>query len=146
MPTFILKSYQQAALNQLKAFLQAAQRTGAARAFGALVGRTYQSEPFGEVPSVCLRIPTGGGKTLLAAHAVPLLAAQWRATDALVAVWLVAAVEYKGAHLLSDPYEIEKRQVGELWARKAQGRCLFGYITKNRDGQDMAAQLKARLA
>jgi type III restriction enzyme len=89
MPTFTLKSYQQAALNQLKEFLQAAQHTGAARAFGALVGRTYQSEPFGEVPSVCLRIPTGGGKTLLAAHAVPLLAAQWRATDAPVAVWLV---------------------------------------------------------
>lgn len=89
MPTFTLKSYQQAALNQLKAFLQAAQHTGAARAFGAWVGRTYPAEPFGEVPSVCLRLPTGGGKALLVVHAVPLLGAQWRASDAPVAVWLM---------------------------------------------------------
>jgi type III restriction enzyme len=58
----------------------------------------------------------------------------------------LAAVEYKGAHLINDPYEIEKRHIGELWARNSQGRCLFGTITKNRDGQDMAAQLKALLA
>ncbi|MCZ2089178.1 MAG: DEAD/DEAH box helicase family protein, partial [Burkholderiales bacterium] len=41
------------------------------------------------MPCVCLRIPTGGGKTLLAAHAVPLLARHWRASDAPVVVWLV---------------------------------------------------------
>ncbi|HRO53026.1 MAG TPA: DEAD/DEAH box helicase family protein, partial [Alicycliphilus sp.] len=34
-------------------------------------------------------IPTGGGKTVLAAHAVPLLAREWAAVDAPVAVWLV---------------------------------------------------------
>jgi type III restriction enzyme len=52
---------------------------GPARAFGELAGRPYNPEPFGEVPCVCLRIPTGGGKTVLAAHAVPLLARAWRA-------------------------------------------------------------------
>ena len=90
MSTLTLKSYQQAALDTLAAFAQAAQVGGAARAFEALAGRPYQSEPFGpDVPCVCLRIPTGGGKTLLAAHAVPLLARHWRASDAPVAVWLV---------------------------------------------------------
>jgi len=90
MSTLPLKSYQQAALDTLTAFAQAAQVGGAARAFEALAGRPYQSEPFGpDVPCVCLRIPTGGGKTLLAAHAVPLLARHWRASDAPVAVWLV---------------------------------------------------------
>jgi len=53
----------------------------------------------------------------------------------------IAVVEYKGAHLLSDPYEIEKRQVGELWARTSGGRCLFGYVVKDRAGVGMAAQL-----
>lgn len=53
----------------------------------------------------------------------------------------IAVVEYKGAHLLNDPYEIEKRQIGELWARNSQGKCLFGLITKDRDGLDVSGQL-----
>jgi type III restriction enzyme len=89
MPQITLKSYQQAALNALGAFARAAQMKGPALAYGELVGPPYNPEPFGEVPCVCLRIPTGGGKTVMAAHAVPLLAREWRATDAPVAVWLV---------------------------------------------------------
>lgn len=58
----------------------------------------------------------------------------------------LAVVEYKGAHLLNDPYEIEKRQIGELWALKSQGRCLFGQIAKQRDGVGMSGQLDALLA
>ena len=58
----------------------------------------------------------------------------------------IAIVEYKGAHLVNDPYEIEKRQIGELWARKSQGKCLFEQITKERDGLGTAAQLDALLA
>ena len=30
----------------------------------------YKSQFFGEVPFVCIKIPTGGGKTLVASHAV----------------------------------------------------------------------------
>ena len=58
----------------------------------------------------------------------------------------IAVVEYKGAHLLNDPYEIEKRQIGELWARKSGRRCLFGQIVKERDGVGMSGQLDALLA
>ncbi len=89
MTTLTLKSYQQAALDSLAAFARCAQLKGPALAFGELVGRPYNPEPFGEVPCVCLRIPTGGGKTIMAAHAVPLLAREWRATDAPVVLWLV---------------------------------------------------------
>jgi type III restriction enzyme len=89
MPTLNLKSYQQAALDSLVIFARAAQRKGPAMAFGEQVGRPYNPDPFGEVPCVCLRVPTGGGKTLIAAHAVRVLAAEWCATDAPVALWLV---------------------------------------------------------
>jgi type III restriction enzyme len=89
MTSLTLKSYQQAALDALGAFARAAQMTGPALAFGERVGRPYNPDPFGAVPCVCLRIPTGGGKTVMAAHALPLLAREWRATDAPVAVWLV---------------------------------------------------------
>ena len=89
MTTLSLKSYQQTALDALAAFARAAQIKGPGLAFGELVGRPYNPDPFGEVPCVCLRIPTGGGKTLLAAHAIKVLAQEWRATDAPVTVWLV---------------------------------------------------------
>ena len=89
MTTLALKSYQQAALDALAAFARAAQLKGPALAFRELVGRTYNPDAFGDVPCVCLRIPTGGGKTLLAAHAVATLARDWQATDAPVALWLV---------------------------------------------------------
>ena len=89
MTSFTLKSYQQTALDTLAAFARATALKGPALAFGELVGRTYNAGVFGEVPCVCLRIPTGGGKTVMAAHAVPLLAREWRATDAPVTIWLV---------------------------------------------------------
>ena len=89
MTTITLKSYQQAALDSLAALARAAQLQGPALGFRALTGRPYNADAFGEVPCVCLRIPTGGGKTVMAAHAVPLLARTWCANDAPVAVWLV---------------------------------------------------------
>ena len=89
MTTLALKSYQQAALDALTAFARTAQVKGPALAFGELVGRPYNPDAFGAVPCVCLRIPTGGGKTLLAAHAVATLAREWQASDAPVALWLV---------------------------------------------------------
>ncbi|MEO7954692.1 MAG: DEAD/DEAH box helicase family protein, partial [Polaromonas sp.] len=89
MTSLSLKSYQQAALDALATFARAAQLKGPALAFGELVGRSYNADAFGEVPCVCLRIPTGGGKTLLAAHAVATLAREWQASDAPVVLWLV---------------------------------------------------------
>lgn len=58
----------------------------------------------------------------------------------------VALLEFKGAHLQNDPYEIEKRQVGELWARASAGRARFGWLTMERDGRGLAQQLDAALA
>ena len=34
----------------------------------------------------------------------------------------------------ADPYEAEKRQIGELWASKGNGKCVFGQVSKERDG------------
>lgn len=41
------------------------------------------------VPSVCLKIPTGGGKTLLAAHAVSRLLGQWNRSNKGFVLWIV---------------------------------------------------------
>jgi len=58
----------------------------------------------------------------------------------------VALLEYKGAHLQNDPYEIEKSQVGALWAQTSGGRAVFGWLTKQQDGKTLAQQLDAVLA
>ena len=90
MTSLTLKSYQQTALDTLAVFAQTAQTQSCAPAFAALAGQPYNADAFGtQLPCVCLRIPTGGGKTILAAHAVPLLAREWCHSDAPVAVWLV---------------------------------------------------------
>ena len=41
------------------------------------------------MPTVCLRIPTGGGKTLLASHAIVRIARTWAQRSHPVALWLV---------------------------------------------------------
>lgn len=90
MTPISLKTYQQAAIDTLAAFARAARVKGPASAFNEQAGRPWHAGAFGDdLPCVCLRIPTGGGKTVLAAHAVPLLAREWAAVDAPVAVWLV---------------------------------------------------------
>jgi type III restriction enzyme len=58
----------------------------------------------------------------------------------------VALLEYKGAHLLNDPYEIEKSQVGALWAQTSAGKAVFGWLTKRQDGKSLAQQLDTVLA
>jgi type III restriction enzyme len=104
MPAFSLKTYQTQALASLERFLAVALQTGSLQTAWAAemerqapprepgerwVPAPYRSQPFGETPCVCLRIPTGGGKTLLAAHAIPLMARCWRRADFPVALWLV---------------------------------------------------------
>lgn len=87
-----LKHYQQLALGTLEAFLRATRHKPVAQAFAQVVaqqGRADVYQPlFGEVPTVCLRVPTGGGKTLLAAHSVALAGRAVLDTEAPVALWL----------------------------------------------------------
>lgn len=41
------------------------------------------------MPYVCLRVPTGGGKTLLACHTVRLAMREFMRADSAVVLWLV---------------------------------------------------------
>lgn len=55
----------------------------------------------------------------------------------------VAVIEYKGAHLVGLASEIEKRQVGELWAKLSSGKCMFGQVVLQREGMNMQQQINA---
>lgn len=52
-------------------------------------------------------------------------------------------VEYKGGHIEGMAKEVEKRQVGELWAKASGGRCVFVSITKQ--ATTMTAQIDAAI-
>ena len=94
-----LKRYQRAALDALQSFLERARENDDAKSAFAVakaslaLGR-YDSayRPLAALPQtpyVCIRIPTGGGKTILGAHAVKLAGASYLERDFPVALWLV---------------------------------------------------------
>ncbi|HUT21870.1 MAG TPA: DEAD/DEAH box helicase family protein [Candidatus Bipolaricaulota bacterium] len=65
-----LKKYQQSALDKLKAYLKGIEAVGPKYAFMGETDRPYHGDFFGDVPFVCVKIPTGGGKTLVGCHAI----------------------------------------------------------------------------
>ena len=79
----LLKNYQRAALEKLERFLNECTLFGAKTAFEAVASgddnpyaKAGYKPPQGiaDCPHVCLRLPTGGGKTLLAARAIAKVA------------------------------------------------------------------------
>jgi type III restriction enzyme len=89
-----LKVYQEESLAELSAFLAAARETDAERAFNALrrPSGSYKEIPGWReskaFPYVCIRIPTGGGKTLLAAHSVGRVCRDYLHAERRVVLWL----------------------------------------------------------
>jgi len=85
-----LKTYQRAALDKLADYLRVASIEGAKHAFIEIADRPYHSVPqLPELPYVCLRIPTGGGKTLMACHAVSIATQELLHQEKGVVLWLV---------------------------------------------------------
>jgi len=94
--TFALKQYQQQSLAKLETYLQACLSMTPPEAFAHAITEhepeaiipTYTSRFGSQVPCVCLRVPTGGGKTLMAAHSVALAGRSLMHSQAPVALWL----------------------------------------------------------
>lgn len=97
-----LKHYQSDTLAVLRRFFEEARVAGPKGAYEAITrepeqakrlgryGGTYK--PLGDlsaVPYVCLRLPTGGGKTVLGAHAVGIARDAWVEKDYPMVLWLV---------------------------------------------------------
>jgi type III restriction enzyme len=53
----------------------------------------------------------------------------------------VLVVEYKGDHISGMAKEIEKGQVGNVWAERSGGQALFAMVFKNLEGMNMTQQL-----
>ena len=89
--TFELRHYQKEALRALRSYLGKVPLMGAKTAFYDVTSAPYRPAPFvnEETPYVCLRIPTGGGKTVVAAHAVGITAREYLQVDNPMVLWLV---------------------------------------------------------
>ncbi len=113
-----LKQYQIDTLAILRRFLEEARISGPKSAYENIVaepeqamrlgryGRTYT--PLVELPIapyVCLRLPTGGGKTVLAAHAVAIARDAWVEKDYPMVLWLVPSntIRLQTAEALKNP-------------------------------------------
>lgn len=89
-----LKGYQSDTLTELAAYLKDARKTDAERAFNSKrrPSGSYRAIPGWReskvFPYVCVRIPTGGGKTLLAAHAVGSICKNYLELERQVVLWL----------------------------------------------------------
>lgn len=116
-----LKEYQQKALDALAAYFQTTVQLGSADdAYYRITrqmhgqGIAYRRAPgLLDMPYVCVRIPTGGGKTLVACHALGLAARELLRTDKPLALWLVPsnAILEQTLHALKERTHPYRRAV-----------------------------------
>ncbi len=57
----------------------------------------------------------------------------------------VFVAEYKGEHLRSVPKEIEKSQVGKVWAERSGRRCVFAMLFRTENGLNLTQQIDVAL-
>jgi len=85
-----IREYQQASLNTLARYLKATATHGAQKAFVLETGRPYRPvKDLEDLPYVCLRVPTGGGKTFMACETLGIAAREYLHVERTVCLWLV---------------------------------------------------------
>lgn len=97
-----LKQYQSDTLSVLRRFFEEARVAGPKGAYEAITKEPEQARRLGRyggaytplaelpaVPYVCLRLPTGGGKTILGAHSIGIARDAWVEKDYPMVLWLV---------------------------------------------------------
>lgn len=69
-----LKKYQKETLDKIGEFIKELEKQTPAHAFMNITEKPYKKEFFGEsIPFICVKIPTGGGKTFVAAHSIEII-------------------------------------------------------------------------
>jgi type III restriction enzyme len=120
-----LKVYQQRALSSLAQFLEDTRLTGPASAFEKNVDpglvTTYKPMPGMEAtPYVCLRIPTGGGKTVMGAHIIQAAGDAYLERTYPLVMWMVPTTQIKTQTLeaFKDPRHPYRQELDEAFGGK----------------------------
>ncbi len=117
-----LKLYQQRALGSLERFFEAARLGGAAHAFAAcvdegLVDRYRPMPGLPGVPYACLRIPTGGGKTVMGAHIIQAAGRALLERQFPLVMWMVPTTRIKAQTLAAfrDPRHAYRQELDDAF-------------------------------
>ncbi len=95
---FQLKEYQQKTLDKLEEYLKRARLFGAKIAFAELTNNKSEYKAIKtleETPYICLRLPTGGGKTFLSAHSIGIASKNYLEQDFPIVLWLTPSTIIK---------------------------------------------------
>ncbi len=128
MASFQPKAYQQGVLDSVERYFRACHdEQDADKAFYTVTkdlwqrGSPYRALPgfSPEMPYFCLRVPTGGGKTWLAAKAVRLVNSELLRTEHSLVLWLVPSnaireQTLKGLRGMDHPYHLALREAGPI--------------------------------
>lgn len=130
-----LKDYQKASLATLRRFFEEARITGPKVAYEAVTAepdlaarlRGYAAgyrpiEALPDMPYVCLRLPTGGGKTILAAHSIAVARDAWLEKDYPLVLWLVPTntIRIQTVEALKNPRHPYRRVVDEAFGGRVR--------------------------
>ena len=117
-----LKSYQRRALDSLERYFEAARLGDAEAAFAQTLDQgladEYKPMPgLPSVPYVCLRIPTGGGKTVMGAHIIQSAARTLLEREFPLVLWLVPTTQIKAQTLdaFRDPRHPYRQELDEAF-------------------------------
>jgi len=114
-----LKKYQQSAIETLKEYLKELQKVGTKYAFMGITNKPYNPDFFADIPFVCVKIPTGGGKTMVACHATQELmkTALANKLDKGIVMWFVPSEAIKTQTLkkFKDKNDPHRRALDEAF-------------------------------
>lgn len=130
-----LKQYQTDTLSILRRFFEEARVAGPKQAYEAITkepdqakrlgryGGTYTAlEALPNVPYVCLRLPTGGGKTILGAHAISIARGAWVEKEYPMVLWLVPSntIRLQTAEALKNSRHPYRQAMDEAFAGRVR--------------------------
>ncbi len=112
------KKYQQKTIDKLKIFLKDLDKDKPEFAFMHLTKQPYKDEFFGEeVPFICIKIPTGGGKTLVGCNSVNEIMSSFlkEKMDKGLVIWFVPSESIKSQTLkkFKDRKDIHRKILDE---------------------------------
>lgn len=120
-----LKKYQQAAMNSVSQYFTSCVQQPSAVSFEQIqpdVGYKIpsQHEHLKDIPYVCVRIPTGGGKTLLAAHSIAQVAKDYLYQDFPITLWLVPTkiIKTQTSEALKNPQHPYRMVIDKMFNRE----------------------------